>query len=100
MIARIWKGWATPEKAPEYEKLFTEEILPRVTRGVEGYRSTNLLKREHQGEVEFTTIFWFDSMKAVRQFAGDHFDEAVVPDEVRQILSRFEDSVHHYEAVL
>ncbi|MEQ5835764.1 antibiotic biosynthesis monooxygenase [Marinobacter sp. NFXS9] len=100
MIARIWRGWATTEKAQEYEKLFIEKILPRVTRGVDGYIKTNLLKREDEGEVEFTTIFWFESMEAVKQFAGDHFNQAVVPDEVRQILSRFEDSVHHYEAAL
>lgn len=100
MIARIWKGWATTEKASEYEKLFTGEILPRVTHGVKGYISTNLLKREDQGEVEFTTIFWFESMEAVKQFAGDHFNHAVVPDEVKQILTRFEDSVRHYETIL
>lgn len=100
MIARIWKGWATPEKAPEYEKLFTEVILPRVTQGVDGYIRTNLLKREVQGEVEFTTIFWFESLEAVKRFAGDHFSDAVVPSEVRQILTRFEETVQHHEAVL
>ena len=46
MIARIWRGWAAPDKAPEYEKLFAEVILPRVTQGVDGYLRTNLLKEK------------------------------------------------------
>lgn len=50
--------------------------------------------------MEFTTIFWFESLEAVKRFAGDHFNDAVVPSEVTQILTRFEETVQHHEAVL
>ncbi|TBW58594.1 antibiotic biosynthesis monooxygenase [Marinobacter halodurans] len=100
MIARIWKGWTRPNDADKYETLFTNDILPRVTQGVSGYIRTDLLKRDDGDEVEFTTIFWFESMDAVKQFAGDHFNQAVVPGEVQQLMTRFEPTVSHYESIL
>ena len=100
MIVRMWKGWTSIENAKEYEELFTNIIISRVTDGVEGYIKTNLLKRKVDSEVEFTTMFWFSSMSAVKQFAGEHFHNAVIPKEVRELMTRFEDTVHHYEVAL
>ena len=100
MIVRMWKGWTSTENAKQYEELFTNIIIPRVTNGVEGYIKTNLLKCEMGSEVQFTTMFWFSSMEAVKQFAGEHFQNAVVPKEVRELMTRFEDTVHHYEVAL
>jgi len=45
-------------------------------------------------------MFWFSSMDAVKQFAGEHFNNEVVPTEVRELMTRFEDTVHHYEVTL
>ncbi len=39
-----------------------------------------LLRRDLGDEVEFVTIMWFDSMDAVRAFAGEDYEKAVVPD--------------------
>ena len=100
MIVRMWKGWTSVENAAEYEELFTKIIIPRVTEGVEGHIRTNLLKCKVGTEVEFTTMFWFASMDAVKQFAGEHFQNAVVPKEVGALMTRFEDTVHHYEVAL
>lgn len=99
MIVRIWRGWTTKANAPAYERLFLGEILPSVTAGVSGYRDTRLLKREVGEEIEFTTMFFFDSMEAVRAFAGDHMEEAVVPESARALLSRFDSRVQHHELV-
>lgn len=100
MMARIWRGWARAEDADRYESLFRDEVLPAVTRGVPGYRHTELLRRSVGDEVEFTTIFYFDSMDAIRAFAGDDMDRAVVPDAVRKLLLRFDETVTHYELCL
>jgi len=64
VIARIWKGWTTQGNASAYEELFRYVVLPKVTQGISGYISTNLLRRESGEEVEFTTIFWFESLDA------------------------------------
>jgi hypothetical protein len=58
------------------------------------------MKREVPGEVEFVTILWFDSMEAVREFAGEDYKTAVVPEKARKLLSRFDARSAHYETVL
>jgi hypothetical protein len=48
-------------------------------------------------EVEFVTIMWFDSLDAVRSFAGEDYEVAVVPQKARALLARFDARSQHYE---
>jgi heme-degrading monooxygenase HmoA len=101
VISRIWHGWTTKENAPAYEELLRSEILPGIAdRGIAGYRGVHLLRRDVPEEVEFVTILWFDSLEAVREFAGADFEHSVVPEKARQLLSRFDAKSQHYETVL
>ncbi|WP_308365849.1 MULTISPECIES: hypothetical protein [unclassified Microbulbifer] len=100
MIARVWKGWTTKENSRKYEELFKSKVLPKVTRGVRGHKGTDLLRRESENEVEFTTIFWFESLEDVKSFAGEKFERAVVPGEVQELMLRYEKTVQHHEVVL
>lgn len=70
MIARLWHGVTSQENAKEYEDLLRGEVLPGIHR-VEGYRGAYLLRREVPDGTEFVTLTIFDSMDAVRRFAGD-----------------------------
>jgi heme-degrading monooxygenase HmoA len=99
MVARIWHGWTTNENADVYERLLREEILPGIAaKGVEGYKQIQLLKRElPSGEVEFTTIMWFDSWDAVKEFAGEDYELAHVPAKARAVLARFDERSQHYD---
>jgi hypothetical protein len=98
MISRIWHGWTIPENADAYENLLRNEIFPGiVARNVAGFRSIELYRRAAAGEVEFVTIMWFDSMGAVTAFAGERYEEAVVPPRARALLSRFDERSLHYE---
>ncbi|MAM89682.1 MAG: antibiotic biosynthesis monooxygenase [unclassified Hahellaceae] len=99
MIFRIWKGWASKENASDYETLFRDVVLPKVTAGIDGYKGVNLLRREVNDEIEFTTIFRFDTLDAIKSFAGPDFERAVVPSEVKALLSRFEIVVQHHEVI-
>jgi hypothetical protein len=47
--------------------------------------------------VEFVTLMWFDSVDAVRAFAGADYEVAVVPPEARALLERFDTRSAHYE---
>jgi hypothetical protein len=101
MIARIWRGWAGNENAAEYQSLLEAEILPGIAgRQIEGYRGAHLLRRESGAEVEFVTILWFESMDAVREFAGRDYEAAVVPARARALLSRFDGRSSHYQTLL
>jgi hypothetical protein len=43
------------------------------------------------------TIMKFDSLDAVRAFAGDRYEDAVVPEQARAMLKRFETRSRYYE---
>lgn len=98
MISRVWHGWTTPENADGYEALLKEEIFSGIeNRHIEGYRGIQLLRRDLGSEVEFITVMWFDSLEAVRQFAGEEYELAVVPAKARALLARFDARSQHYE---
>ncbi len=94
MIARIWHGWATRENADRYEALLRAEILPGIGR-IEGYRGAYLL-RSDGAEVEFVTVTLWATIEAIRAFAGDDYERAVVPPEARRLLDRFDERSRHY----
>jgi antibiotic biosynthesis monooxygenase (ABM) superfamily enzyme len=98
MISRIWHGWTIPENADAYESLLKTEIFHNIrNRDIPGYRGIQLFRRCSGDEVEFVTIMWFDSLDAVKQFAGEDYEAAVVPPKARSILARFDDRSQHYE---
>lgn len=98
MIARMWRGWASPENAAAYEEHFRSEVLRELSR-VPGYRRAELLRREDGVETEIVVVTQFESMDAIRAFAGVDPEAAVVAPRAREVLSRFEDRVRHYEVV-
>lgn len=98
MIFRIWHGWTSPENADVYENLLKREIFPAIaSKNVSGYRGIQLLRRKLKNEIEFVTIMQFDSLEAVKQFAGEDYEKSVVPDKARKVLSRHDDRSQHYE---
>ncbi|HJV53419.1 MAG TPA: hypothetical protein VJ652_18275 [Noviherbaspirillum sp.] len=101
MITRIWRGWTTVQNAPVYESLLLNEIFPGIVeRDVPGYRGISLVRRDIEHEVEFVTLMWFDSLDAVRAFAGDSAETAVVPPKARALLSRFDTQSAHYQTIV
>jgi len=98
MISRIWHGWTTSANADAYEALLKSEIFVGIQeREIAGYRGIHLLRRDLGNEVEFVTIMWFDSLDAVRAFAGENYEVAVVPPKARMLLSHFDERSQHYE---
>jgi heme-degrading monooxygenase HmoA len=98
MISRIWRGWTTPQNADAYENLLRSEIFPGiVARKIDGFRRIELYRAPAGDEVEFVTLMWFDSMAAIKAFAGADHETAVVPPKARAVLKRFEPRSQHYE---
>jgi heme-degrading monooxygenase HmoA len=98
MISRVWHGYTTPENADIYENLLKEEIFVGIgDRKIAGYQGIQLFRRDVAGEVEFITVMWFDSVDAVKEFAGEDYEACVVPDKARAILKRFDERSQHYE---
>ncbi len=98
MISRVWHGWTTPANADAYEALLKSEIFVGIgDRHMEGYRGIQLFRRDLNDEIEFVTVMWFDSIEAVRIFAGEDYEVAVVPPRARKLLSRYDARSQHYE---
>jgi antibiotic biosynthesis monooxygenase (ABM) superfamily enzyme len=98
MILRIWHGWTEPANADAYESLLKEEIFVGIGhRRIPGYHGIQLGRRHTGSEVEFVTIMTFDSLDAVRQFAGEDYEAAVVPPKARALLAHFDQRSQHYE---
>ena len=98
MIGRIWHGYTTPKNADVYENLLKEEIFTGIhDRRIPGFREIQLFRSDAADETEFITIMWFDSLEAVRSFAGEDYEAAVVPPKARAVLTRFDARSQHYE---
>jgi heme-degrading monooxygenase HmoA len=99
MIARIWRGWAPQARADDYQRHYESEVSEHL-RTVSGFRGAQLLRREAGGEVMFTSVTWFTSLDAVREFAGPDYERAVVEEAARAVLSGWDERVSHHEVAL
>ena len=97
MIARVWRGAAADGMgARAYLRHFDAAVLP-VLEKVAGYRGARVLRRDEAGRVELLVTTFWDSMQAVRGFAGEDPERAVVDPEARAALVELDDFVRHYE---
>jgi heme-degrading monooxygenase HmoA len=96
MIARVWHGYTKPEHADAYEAMLKPELLPGISK-VKGFRGSYLMRREAGTEVEFITIILWDSLEAIRAVAGPDYEKAVIPEERRKYLVRYDAKAAHYE---
>lgn len=100
MIARIWHGWTTRQNAGAYEKLLREEILLEIARrNIPGYKGGELFVCEDGDEVEFITLLRFDSLDAVKTFAGEDYEKPVMHPDARRLVTRFSQRSRHYRHV-
>jgi heme-degrading monooxygenase HmoA len=98
MISRIWHGYTIIGNADAYEKLLNEEIFVGIkNRNISGYKGIQLLRRQLPGETEFITIMWFDSLDSIKMFAGEDYENAVVPEKAQKILSHYDKKSQHYD---
>ncbi len=96
MIARMWHGWTKPADADIYENLLRNEMFPSMRR-IQGFEGAYLLRRAAGDEVEFVTVTLFTSLDAVRRFAGDDYETAVLHPKAAGLLSRYDPKSVHYE---
>lgn len=100
MIARIWRGWTTPQNADAYERVVRGEVIPGIeARKMPGFHHIDLMRRRDGDEVEFVTIMWFASLEAVRAFVGADHEVAHVPAAARAVLKRFDERVAHFNVL-
>jgi heme-degrading monooxygenase HmoA len=96
VVARTWRGWTRPEDADAYV-LYLEDTGMREYRATPGNRGAWILRRTEGDRTEFVTLTFWDSLEAIRGFAGDDVERAVFYPEDDRFLVEREERVHHWQ---
>ena len=97
-VARLWRGSTKTGDADHYLEYLRATGLAGYARTA-GHRETITLRRMHDGRAEFLLVSLWDSMDAVREFAGDQPEQAVFyPEDDRFLVAR-DDRVTHFDVV-
>ena len=96
MIARIWRGLTAADKADAYVEYFNHTGLKDFAT-TPGNRGVYVIRRVMGDRCEFQIISLWDSMDAVKQFAGADAERSRYYPEDEQFLLEMEPLVRHFE---
>jgi len=101
MIVRTWSATATSAGAESYSRYFAGTLLPQL-RTLPGFEGAYLLRRDlgEEGTVELTTHTFWESLEAIRAFAGDDVARSVVEPEAQAMLTSFDPTAAHRTVVV
>jgi heme-degrading monooxygenase HmoA len=99
MIARRWIGETLDVHADTYSK-YLEETGVKEIRSTKGNQGVFLLRRVHDGKVEFIVLSLWDSLEAIKAFAGPEYEKARYYAEDERFLLRLDPHVTHYEVLV
>ena len=98
MIIRAWRGRAGRARTGAYPKHFHAAVVPEL-RQVPGFLGAQLARRVEGDAIEFLVLTRWETMEAVRAFAGPDVNKAVVEPRAVAALDDFDDTVRHYEVL-
>jgi heme-degrading monooxygenase HmoA len=100
MIVRTWMAYAKPENARAYREHVSTTVLPRLQQ-VPGFLGLQLCQAQPRGDrVELFVITRWESLDAVKAFAGPKPDKAVIDAAAKAVLEDFDDVAFLYDVVL
>ncbi len=99
MICRVWRGWTAPENAQSYDDYLRKELFPHLQQELraQGFLGYKLLRLTRDGEAEFMTMLYFESIEKVRAFAGENYETPVISAKARALLSHYAARADHYQ---
>lgn len=97
MITRIWHGQTSLQHADNYLKFLLTKGTKEY-RETPGNRSIRVWSRKENDYCHFYTVTEWESIGAIKQFAGEDFENAVYYPEDEGILLEFEKKVKHYQS--
>ena len=96
MVARMWTGVAHAAHADAYLAHVSGPIFASL-RALDGFVGGTVARRDVPAGVEFVVTTYWRSRDAIRAFAGDDIDVAVVHADARRALVAWDDAVRHYD---
>jgi heme-degrading monooxygenase HmoA len=98
MIERHWSGIVRSDRADDYVRHLERETFPTL-RLIPGFVRSRTRRRDVAEGAEFRIVTVWDSLDAIRAFAGDDVEAAVLPEVVQEMMVRFDPRVAHYVPV-
>ncbi len=98
MIVRIWHGRVPREKAAAYREFLKRRAIPDY-RSTPGNLKVYILEREEGEVTHFLTVTFWESLEAIKAFAGEDYERAKYYPEDQDFLLEFEPRVLHYTVV-
>ncbi len=98
MIVRMWHGRVSTAKAAAYRDFMNAQAIPDY-RSVKGNLSVHILERAEGAVTHFITLTFWESLEAVKGFAGENVEAAKYYAEDKDFLLELEPKVLHYEVV-
>jgi len=98
MISRHWTGICRRDRADAYIHHLRSETFPLLTT-IAGFVRASILKRDVERGTEFQIVTVWESLEAIKSFAGADTEAAVVPLVAQAMMVEFESRVLHYEVV-
>ncbi len=99
-IVRVWKGRGDAEGVARYcGDHFPKAVLPELE-ATAGFLAARVLTRAVERELEVVVETEWENLDAVRAFAGNDVDQAVVEPVVRELLTNFDTRVEHFEVAV
>lgn len=98
MVSRHWTGVAKADCADAYVEHLSNETFPAL-QALQGFVSASILRRSVPAGVEFLIVTNWQSLDAIRAFAGDEVDVAVVPERAREMMIDYDRHVRHYDVI-
>ena len=98
MILREWRARASPDNADAYPRHFRRNVAVEL-KSVEGFRGATVYRQDRPDRIDFLVLTRWDSMDAIRAFAGDDIGKAVVEPGAVASLVDYDDRVQHYRLV-
>jgi heme-degrading monooxygenase HmoA len=95
VISRQWRGIAKSADAQRYINHLEEDTFPTLA-NIEGFVSASILQRTVPIGEEFLIVTVWESIDAIKQFAGEDPEVAVVPAVVQAMMVEYEKVVRHY----
>jgi len=96
MVARTWRGWTRREAAEAYVAYLEQTGMPAY-RSTPGNRGAWILRHDGGDLTEFVTLTFWESLEAIRGFAGDDIEVAVFYPEDDRFLVKREEGVTHWQ---
>lgn len=95
---REWRGRASGDNAEACPARFRSNVLPEL-REVRGFLGPHLSRRQHGDQFEFLALTRWESLGAIKAFAGDDIGRAVVEPGAVAAPVEYDPRVQHCDAL-